>query len=164
MKNKKIVMKKFLCLFFVFSSSLNICFSQSGNQFHELIIESMKCHIDIINCYQNRGILSPSDKIIFLRDNFPDDFPFEETEKELGIVFFEKSLFSKSELRRGIGVNKLAPIELNNDTISIGFIDYSLQIRNKQINLANGGVTTCKFVLNSQTKQWEKKECKDWGI
>ena len=164
MKNNKIVMKKFLCLFFVFSSSLNICFSQSGNQFHDLIIESMKSRIDIIKDYQDRGILNFSEKIIFLKDNYPDDFPFEETEKELGIVFFEKSLFSKSKLRKGIGVNKLAPINLNNDTISIGFIDYSLQIRGNQINLANGGATTCKFVLNSKTKQWEKKECKDWGI
>ena len=157
-------MKKFICLLFILSFSINLCYSQSNNQLHDLIINSMMNRIAIIKDYQERGIMTPLKNIIFLKDNFPYDFPFSETEKELGIVFFEKSLFHKSELKKGIQVNKLGSIVLNNDMITISFIDYQLRISKNTAYLANGGATTCKYILNCQTKEWEKMECRDNGI
>ena len=124
----------------------------------------MKSRITLVKKYQERGIIYPMKNIIFLKDNYPFDFPFSETEKELGIVFFDKSLFHKSELRKGIYVNRLNTIVLRNDSISISFLSDLLQIKNNRITFYVGEGTTCKYVLNCKTKEWEKREEEDWGI
>lgn len=137
----------------------------SENQLYDLIIESMKSSIDWDKqFYQKRGVDVSGKKTIIYNDNFPNDFPFEETEKELGVVFFEKSLFSKSELKKGICVKRLGSIKVNNDTISITILDHFLQIRKKHMSFAVGEGMTCKYIFNHHTKQWEKSECKKWGL
>ena len=139
----------------------------SENQLYDLIIESMKSSIDWDKqFYQKRGVDVSGKKTIIYNDNdnFPNDFPFEETEKELGVVFFEKSLFSKSELNKGICVKRLGSIKVNNDTISITILDHFLQIRKKHMSFAVGEGMTCKYIFNHHTKQWEKSECKKWGL
>lgn len=137
----------------------------SENQLYDLIIESMKSSIDWDKqFYQKRGVDVSGKKTIIYNDNFPNDFLFEETEKELGVVFFEKSLFSKSELKKGICVKRLGSIKVNNDTISITILDHFLQIRKKHMSFAVGEGMTCKYIFNHHTKQWEKSECKKWGL
>lgn len=158
-------MKRLICIILLCMVSIIICYSQSSNQIHGLIKESIKTSIDWDNhFYQERGVDVSKTKHIIYNDNFPNDYPCEETEKELGVVFFEKTSFTKSELRKGIRVYRLGSIELNNDTISITILENSLQIRKKHVAFCVGEGMTCKYVLDYQTKQWEKSECKHWGI
>ena len=59
---------------------------------------------------------------------------------------------------------KLALKSVNNDTISITILDHFLQIRKKHMSFAVGEGMTCKYIFNHHTKQWEKSECKKWGL
>lgn len=149
-------MKIFLYNIITFILSVNTCSPQSTNELSNMIIESMKKHIVQMEQQIEKGVLTKTylEKIVFLKDNFPEDFPFQETMEKMGINFFEESQYSRAELKAGINVFRLQSAILKNDTFTLTIVNYKLSKKNKRIFLYNCGGITYTYKYLCDTKQW----------
>lgn len=127
-----------------------------------LLAESVEKHIRSKEQLVRKGALVEDylGKVVFLNDNFPDDFLFPEIPEEYGIAFFDDTKYKKSELRNGINIFRLLPVVLSGNTLSVTIADGRLSKKGSDVTISSSGATTYVYEYSCDTKQWGLLEIK----
>ncbi|MCE7057202.1 hypothetical protein LZF95_21150 [Algoriphagus sp. AGSA1] len=155
-------MKTIVSVIAGFMISVMYCSAQSGNQLNGLLATSIEKHIRSKEQLVKEGALVRDylDKVVFLNDNFPGDFPFSKIAEEYSVAFFDDVKYGKSELRSGINVFRLLPVVLIDNTLSITIADGRLSKKRSSVTISSSGGTTYVYGYSCDTKRWELLETK----
>lgn len=155
-------MKRKISVIVGFMLSVMYCSAQSGNQLNELLATTIEKHLRSKQQFVKEGTIVGDflSKVVFLNDNFPEDFPFTEITEEYGIAFFDDTKYKKSELRNGINIFRLLPIVLSDNALSVTIIDGRLSKRGNNVTISSSEGTTYIYAYSCDTKQWKLLEIK----
>lgn len=148
-------MKKKISIIVSFVFSVMFCSAQTENQFNDLINESIEKHISYKEKLIEGEVLTHNylDNIVFLKDNFSENFRFSITTNH-AITFFDESNFKKSDLKNGIRIFRLLPVVLTDNILSITIVEGLISKKRKNVTITSSESFSYRYKYSCDKKQW----------
>lgn len=125
---------------------------QENNQINEIINKSLLSIIEDKKMFESKGILTPYyiENLYILTDDLPLNFMFSNSMKNTNLKTSLLGDIPKKKLKKGIFAISFNYIALNNNRISVYFVNKRIKVKknNLNISLGDGYIFTYEYSCN----------------